>query len=406
MLKKITAIIFAMLFLFNLASAKTMELTLGEKELLVSDDGKVITSELKDAPYINEKGSTMISLDFVKENFGAKCEWNKEKDEAVLSFEETTIVFGKDDVKLNGEVVSQASLKEEKEGNLFVPLRFLAEALGYNVSYSQALGKVILDNSEAILKAGNAVLNYTEFKALFDIFYAFAHDDAIKSGATEQELKFYAYQAAAETAISFVVMYNAFPNVYMDQEDIKFIKEAIETDGKLISFSLPGLFSLIQEKYYLTKGTPILKNLANSPEFEKYYNENYICAKHILMDDEAQAEELLEKVKNGEDFDALINEYGMDPGMENYPEGYIFTKGEMVEEFEVAAFALKDGEVSGIVKSPYGYHIIKKEALPEMPDYIKEYMAKNKANEILSKAESASLLVEESLLTERLGLSE
>ena len=406
MLKRITAIIFAMLILFTFASAKTVELTSDSKEIIVSDEGEVSTKNLEIAPYINEKGRTMISMDFFTENLGIKGDWNKDNNEVSFSLGEQSIVFSKDSVKVNGEFVSTDSMIEIIDGRLFVPLRFLGEAFGYNLGYSATTKKIILDKSEPVLRSGNTVMNYTEFKALFDIFYGFSYEEAVQSGATEEELKFYSYQAAAETAISFVVMYNAFPGISLDAEDMEFIKKAIETDSKVISYPLHGLFSLIQEKYYFTKGTPILKSLKNSPELEKNYKENYICAKHILVADEALANELLEKAKNGEDFDSLIKEYGSDPGMENYPEGYIFTKGEMVEEFENAAFALKDGEVSEIVESPYGYHIIKKEPLPKMPDYIKGNMANIKANEILSKAETASLLMEEEVLTKMLGLTE
>lgn len=78
----------------------------------------------------------------------------------------------------------------------------------------------------------------------------------------------------------------------------------------------------------------------------------------------ALATEVLEKAKAGRNFDALIAEYGEDPGTEGSPEGYTFTKGEMVAEFEKASFALAVGEISDLVESSYGWHIIKKFALP------------------------------------------
>ena len=74
----------------------------------------------------------------------------------------------------------------------------------------------------------------------------------------------------------------------------------------------------------------------------------------------AKANEVLEKAKNGEDFDALITEYNEDPGMTSNPDGYYFGKGQMVEPFENAAYALADGEISGLVETDFGYHIIKR----------------------------------------------
>ena len=50
----------------------------------------------------------------------------------------------------------------------------------------------------------------------------------------------------------------------------------------------------------------------------------------------ALAEEIYQKAISGEDFDSLIAEYGEDPGMETYPNGYVFTYDQMAEEFEEA----------------------------------------------------------------------
>ena len=80
----------------------------------------------------------------------------------------------------------------------------------------------------------------------------------------------------------------------------------------------------------------------------------------------AKAEEVLAKAAAGDDFAALIAEYGEDPGQP--AEGYYFTTGQMVPEFEKAAFALKEGAISEIVETSYGYHIIKR--LPLEDAYI------------------------------------
>lgn len=85
-----------------------------------------------------------------------------------------------------------------------------------------------------------------------------------------------------------------------------------------------------------------------------------ITAKHILVTDYNKAEEALNRIRSGEDFDKIMYEYTIDPGTYKNPNGYTFGRGYMVKEFEDAAFALGIGEVSDIVESPYGYHIIKR----------------------------------------------
>ena len=73
-----------------------------------------------------------------------------------------------------------------------------------------------------------------------------------------------------------------------------------------------------------------------------------------------KAEAILEKVKAGGDFAALAKENSDCPSAQNGGDLGEFGEGQMVPEFEKAAFALKDGEVSGIVETSFGYHIIKK----------------------------------------------
>ncbi|MBR6633656.1 MAG: peptidylprolyl isomerase [Clostridia bacterium] len=102
-------------------------------------------------------------------------------------------------------------------------------------------------------------------------------------------------------------------------------------------------------------------------EMESYLNDNYTHAKHILVypnttmsdeDYEGYLNEILAKAHGGEDFDTLIAEYSDDEAMPS--NGYYFTDGEMPEEFVLACDALGEGEISQLVKSSHGYHIIQK----------------------------------------------
>jgi len=107
---------------------------------------------------------------------------------------------------------------------------------------------------------------------------------------------------------------------------------------------------------------------------EVFKTPEMIRARHILIktdtsatDEEkkkakTKAEEVLAKIKKGEDFSKLASEVSNDPGTKDKGGDLdFFPKGTMVPAFEEVAFSLKPGEVSGIVETEYGYHLIKME---------------------------------------------
>ncbi len=130
-----------------------------------------------------------------------------------------------------------------------------------------------------------------------------------------------------------------------------------------------------------------VKDNIKESEINKYYNEETvgdISAKHILIsvksddneegltDEEAKAkaEELITKLNEGADFDTLAKENSTDTGSkENGGDLGYFNKGDMVEEFEEAAYKLKVNEYTKEpVKTTYGYHIILKTGEKEKPE--------------------------------------
>lgn len=139
----------------------------------------------------------------------------------------------------------------------------------------------------------------------------------------------------------------------------------------------------------------------------------FMVAKHILLstknDDDtyitdeekaeklALAEQLIEELSKRTDldaaFDEYIAEYGEDPGAAYYTDGYCFTDGQMITEFETATKALAVGEMTmEVVEGMYGYHIILRgevtpESVPmgqETPQTIRQLAASNKYNEIVN----------------------
>ncbi len=87
-----------------------------------------------------------------------------------------------------------------------------------------------------------------------------------------------------------------------------------------------------------------------------------IRCSHILVEKQSQALEILERIKKGESFSALAQEYSIDGSRRQGGDLGFFGRGMMVREFEKAAFELDVGEVSEPVKTQFGYHIIKRTA--------------------------------------------
>lgn len=105
-------------------------------------------------------------------------------------------------------------------------------------------------------------------------------------------------------------------------------------------------------------------------EVRKYYDQNRkmydrpeeVRARHVLVKEEATIKLVERKAKAGEDFAALAKEYSEDPGSkdEGGDLGY-FGRGKMVGEFEDAAFKTKPGQLSPLVKTRFGWHLLKVE---------------------------------------------
>ncbi|MEI6796928.1 MAG: peptidylprolyl isomerase [Methanomassiliicoccales archaeon] len=80
---------------------------------------------------------------------------------------------------------------------------------------------------------------------------------------------------------------------------------------------------------------------------------------HILVKTDAEARDILLQLKSGKSFEELAKKYSTCPSKAKGGDLGEFGKGQMVKEFEVAAFNGKKGDVVGPVKTQFGYHIIK-----------------------------------------------
>jgi peptidyl-prolyl cis-trans isomerase D len=161
-----------------------------------------------------------------------------------------------------------------------------------------------------------------------------------------------------------------------------FTKQVTVTDAEMVPY-----FEKAKEKYrigekrkarYALLNVDQVRQTITVPEADiaAFYTQNnaqyqtpaQVRASHILFKTEgkdekavqAQAEEVLKKAKAGADFAALAKQYSEDDS--NKDQGGdldYFGRGRMVPEFDAAAFAMKSGEISNLVKTSFGFHIIK-----------------------------------------------
>lgn len=159
-------------------------------------------------------------------------------------------------------------------------------------------------------------------------------------------------------------------------------KESIQQTMETYNVSKDAIKNIARKQLLYNKyGERVL---AASEEFnpdeatiKTIFSENFLKAQHILKmtvnsetgeplspeevdAKKAEIDNLLKQAKSGADFTALMNEHSEDPGKEQSPEGYVFTEGEMVPEFYEGTKALSENEISEVIPSSYGYHIIKR----------------------------------------------
>ncbi|WP_240376432.1 peptidylprolyl isomerase [Bacillus piscicola] len=159
-------------------------------------------------------------------------------------------------------------------------------------------------------------------------------------------------------------------------------------------FQLP-VDSIEEFKTEVIKPQLVLEQLATADveitekDKKEYYKENKksleaVKARHILVEDKETANKVINKLKDGEEFVKLAEKYSKDPGSaENGGDLGTFRRGEMVEEFEKAAFSLEPGEISEPVKTENGYHVIevldKKDTYKKLEKDIEETMRQEQA---------------------------
>lgn len=142
------------------------------------------------------------------------------------------------------------------------------------------------------------------------------------------------------------------------------LDQTLEAQGLTMESFIKQLAQRLRVNQFLSTQIPEL--VVTEQDIQDFFTENedvlgtpeMVSASHILVNSSELAEEVLTKLEAGEDFAALAAEYSMDGTAQTGGDLGFFPKGVMVPEFEEAAFSLEIGEVSVIVETDFGFHII------------------------------------------------
>lgn len=343
-------------------SAANAEFFLTDKKAAEIKDG--VYTEITDASFTETDGVSYISADTLNTLFGIRAENGN------LVYNDKTAAY---------------------DGADMLPLKSTLESLGFIVKYSPSLDSVFVSDMPAVITIDGEKIPYEQFKLLYDMNISSVTnaDESIKSYLKEQVTNALVSSLELSNAArksGFEALANN-DGVVAAVEEFKSLQQTVPAANSALHTTYANIAEM-QELASNYSQIAFAAITADAEETEKYYKDNFVTAKHILIplqdvetgealnekdaaDAEKLAKDLLAKIKKGDDFDKLMNEYSKDPGLKTYPEGYTFTKGEMVEEFEKSAFALEENGVSELVTSPYGYHIIKKVPLAELSEELK-----------------------------------
>ncbi|MBQ4088227.1 MAG: peptidylprolyl isomerase [Clostridia bacterium] len=338
------------------AQAKTVEFTIGDKTMNTATDYIIESQELLAAPFIaNDR--TMVPVRAVSESFGAKVTWVPETRNIFIQSKDKSITLTVDsaEAQVNGEKVILDAAPTIVGDITFVPVRFVTESMGYYVYFASSTSSVLVGDTPPVGYVNGVPLSREEYAALYLLLS--------QNNPPDPET------AVASYLVQCTILSDEAKKagIVLSEEELEALRNKNNYPGLL-----RGQLALILEKEVLAFNlVDALKEQASENEtVKKAYQETYLCAKHVLISYESEqaektAKDVYRYAKAGTKFDQLIEDFGEDPGMEQNPDGYVFTDGEMVAPFENAVKALPVGGISQPVESDFGYHVIMRMPLPE-----------------------------------------
>lgn len=333
---------------------------------------------------------TMVPMRAIFEAIGAEVTWDSETSTALSKRgdDDVRITIGENKIVKNGEDIAIDVPACIVDSRTLVPVRAVAESFGCDVFWDgeNRIVRVVtikLDepvltelDKEIVMKIGDTEISKAKYQLFEKILSSenSADEKDIKEATINSLKRMCAMkQYAKENGIEMPLHHIDGVNT-----DIYLMKTLGVYDASITNYETTD--AAFREYFYESMLVAYIYDIPvefTDEQLISYARENFVRVKHLLVTDKAKAEEALALIVAGAKFEDVIPKYTID-GM-NIETGYVFGKGEMVKEFEEASYALKEGEVSEIVQSAFGYHIIKAYPMSEITD---EYLLEKKAKTI------------------------
>lgn len=254
-------------------------------------------------------------------------------------------------------------VNEVQEGKTFEAMQL--EQLKTTLTYAAIMNEEARKRNLTLTDEETAVIE----KNAEDIFKSFSPALNQHYGFTKEEFaNFYKTQR-----LIMKVFEDEMKDYKVDEAKLNELFEGDQTHKKIMEVGLDHYFDQVRARHILIS---TIDKATNTPLPEEKKAEA-----------KKKAEEILAKAKAGDDFAELAKEYSEDPGSKDNGGEYTFGYGKMVPEFETAAFSLKPGEISDLVETNFGYHIIKvEEKIASTPEDIEK--AKDLEKQIKADYES------------------
>ncbi|MDD4689297.1 MAG: stalk domain-containing protein [Eubacteriales bacterium] len=419
MKKLISAVMATVCAMSVTASATVLEFQMNSTTLNIQNNDGITSKTLDVAPFtVNDR--TVVPVRVISESFGADVKYNEADETVTITKGDKVIILtiGKDFANVNGLDIQLDVTAFTENGRTMVPVRFVSEQLGYQVEYEEIFENVLITDEPAAMMVSGIPVSQSTYKMLYD---EFTNSDYSQDKAENVKM--------VESIITEI--YSLSNGATLSEESKTTFKDTIDYEGYLqVATTLKTTYTQLMKKnliagefYRSLSASDLIKS--SDEDIKEQYNNNYVTAKHILiptMDMETGMEfdekektaaknlayDIYNKVQKGQDFDELMKAYSKDTGLEHYPDGYTFTRDEMVPEFEKASFDLDTGKVSSPIESMYGYHIIKKEPLAPITEELKATIEMERASSMLdllvqSKISETEIIKNEEVINSIIG---